>query len=52
MIAIAQIGNLGHLDRVGPQHMINELVSVAGAAPQGPLLGKLIDTQRLATPSG
>jgi hypothetical protein len=32
--------------------MIDELVSVEGAAPEGMLLGKLIDAQRMATPIG
>ncbi len=35
-----------------PRTMIDELVSVEGAAPEGQLLGKLIDAQRMATPVG
>jgi len=53
-VEITEFPELGARYRVMgvPRTMIDELVSVEGAAPEGMLLAKLIDAQRMATPVG
>ena len=53
-VEITEFPELGARYRVMgvPRTMIDELVSVEGAAPEGMLLAKLIDAQRMATPIG
>ena len=46
-----ELGARYHVTGV-PRTMIDELVSVEGAMPEGQLLGKLIDAQRMAMPVG
>jgi hypothetical protein len=53
-VEVTEFPELGARYRVMgvPRTMIDELVSVEGAAPEGQLLAKLIDAQRMATPVG
>jgi glutaredoxin-like protein len=53
-VEVTEFPELGERYRVMgvPRTMIDELVSVEGAAPEGQLLSKLIDAQRMATPVG
>jgi glutaredoxin-like protein len=46
-----ELGERYHVMGV-PRTMIGELVSVEGAAPEGMLLAKLVDAQRMAAPQG
>ena len=53
-VEVTEFPELGARYRVMgvPRTMIDEHVSVEGAAPEGQLLAKLIDAQRMATPVG
>jgi glutaredoxin-like protein len=53
-VEVAEFPELGERYHVMgvPRTMIGELVSVEGAAPEGMLLAKLVDAQRMAAPQG